>query len=641
MKINGLKRYLHLPIKIALASLILCLSIFIAYQYQPVSKLVFGRGLDRVYLSNAHPLQTKMEGKSFRRIRGVTYLSLPFTGHGLHYNFTIRALSSEPKNSPQRFVIYINKKKCAEADISNEPSEIKFAFTEGKLKGPYLLFQLVNEGEKSRQPRAVFLESMVIEPLKTGNFVLPPADLMFYLLSTMIFIFLGTVICNKKAPVWSSSVFIIIVTLSLLFARWLFLPFVPALPIIALASFFFIIAVRLLYPLALKKMKLNPALFYFELLLLIVFAGFIVRTVVCLYPGTIISDIDFHAHRMGAVYKSGDIFQTSTTPDEKYSFPYPTLLYLLLIPIKMVSSLPNAVILKWGIAFIDSIVPLLIFLYAMKMMKNEKAGLIASAIYCMFPLTWLKFIHGNCTDIFSILTIWLFLIVFSVGYKDFHKKRLMILPIISLILALLSHFGATLFLLLFLPIMVFTLYVAFSNPKNNKRVITAAITAAAALIIVFLAFYLRYIPMIKGQAVKILHSSSTSEWRSENALLHRFVQSSSLFFEYIGIPLFIVFVFCFAAYAEKRRRTPGFLFITGLFITAVAFAILSVFTPLSIRWLLPALPAVSLVIGWGLEKTMKIRGLKWAAYLILALCLVFSLHTIYSAMFNGPYHQLF
>ena len=210
-----------------------------------------------------------------------------------------------------------------------------------------------------------------------------------------------------------------------------------------------------------------------------------------------------------------------------------------------------------------------------------------------------------------------------------------------LIPALLSHFSATLFLLLFLPLMVFMAYVAYSNKKNNKRVMSAILMSVIALMAVFLLYYIHYTDLISAQTVNVLHSSGASEWRTREAMLHRFALASGSFLENLGIPLFIVFVFSFAGYAERRRRTPGFLIISGLMITALAYAMISIMTPLSIRWIMPLLPAISLVIGWGFEAILRIGRIKWIAYAILFISLLLALNTIRIVMFDSPYHLLF
>jgi hypothetical protein len=641
MKRLNLQTWINPSLKGLLAVAVLCILTFGAYQYQPSFTLKFGTGLDRLYFSNAHPLQSKIQGQSYRRIRGVTHFTLPECGSSLRYNFSLRALSSEPKDKPQPLTIYINKKKIAEAGLTSEVSNVYFSFTQGKLKGPFLLFQFVNEGEDDDPPKAIFLEGMTVEPVKTGLFVLPPAGLLLNLSLGLILFTCGAALCHKKAALWTAIIYLFISTLALLFFRWLFLPFNGMLPVIALASLVFISLTKLLLPPVLKKMALNPALIYFQILLVILFVGFALRTIALLYTGTVISDIDFHAHRMGAVFRNGEIFQISTTPDGKYSFPYPTLFYILLVPFKFLTGLPNAVLLKWAMIFVDSLIPILIFIFAMKMMKNDKTGVIAAATYSLFPLAWIKFIYGNCTDIFSILTIWLFLVGFAVSYKSFHLKRKIILSLLLLIPALLSHFSATLFLLLYLPLMVFIAYVAYSNKKNNKRVVSTFLMMIIALAAVFLVYYIHYTGLISAQTVNVLHSSGTSEWRMKEAMLHRFAQVSGSFLENLGIPLFIVFVFSFAAFAERRRRTLGFLIISGLLITAAIYAMASIITPLSIRWTMPLLPAISLIIGWGLERILRIDRIKWIAYVIIFVSFLYALNTIRIVMFDSPYHQLF
>lgn len=637
-RISGIVKTL---LKYILSAFILCFFIFAAYQHQPPFKIKFGEGLDRIYLSNAHPLQTKIEGKSYRRIRNVTQLTLPDTGYGLIYTFTLRALSSESQENPQPFSIYVNKKKAAETPLTSAGAEIRFIFSEGKLKGPFIFFQFVNEGEDDTPPKAILLESLKAEPQKTGVFVLPPARLLLRLSITLIFLMAGAAICHKKAAFWIAFFFISFSTFALFFKRLLFLPFTEVMPVIALAALIFILLNRLLLPPLLRKLKLNPILAVYQLLLLLLFAGFVVRAVVCLYPGTIISDIDFHAHRMGAVFRHGELFQTSTTPDEKFSFPYPTLFYLILIPFKAITALPNAVILKWSIALIDSLIPVIIFLFATRMMKSDRAGLIAAAVYSLFPITFLKFQYGNCTDIFSLFTFWFFLVALAFNYKSLHLATKMIIPAILLVIALLSHFSTTLFLLLLLPLMLFSAYVAYSNPKNNRRVAMLAIIIIAALIASFLIYYIHYIFLIKEQAVSVLHSSGSADWHSKESMLHRLAQTTGSFPLYLGMPLFITFVFCYAAYADKRKRTPGFLFITGSIITMTSFAVISILTPLSIRWLMPALPAISLVIGWGMERLLRIEKGKWLVIFILIISALFALNTITAVMLNSPYHRMF
>jgi hypothetical protein len=637
-RISGIVKIL---LKYILSAFILCLFIFAAYQHQPPFKIKFGAGLDRLYLSNAHSLQTKIEGKSYRRIRGVTQLSLPDTGYGLTYTFTLRALSSESRENPQPFSIYVNKRKAVEISLASDGADISFKFSEGKLKGPFIFFQFVNEGEDDNPPKVILLESLRVEPKKTGLFVLPPAGLLLRLNITLILLITAAAICHKKAAFWTTLFFILFSTIALFFKRLLFLPFTEVMPVIALAALIFILLNRLLLPPILRKLKLNPILAVYELMLVLLFAGFVVRAVVCLYPGTIISDIDFHAHRMGAVFEHGQLFQTSTTPDEKYSFPYPTLLYIILVPFRLITALPNAVLLKWGIALIDSFIPVIIFIFAMKMMKGERAGLIAAAVYSLFPITFLKFQYGNCTDIFSLFTFWLFFATLAFNYKSLHLMTKMILPTILLVIALISHFSTTLFLILFLPLMLFTVYVAYSNQKNNRRVAMLAIIIIAALIASFLIYYIHYISLIKEQTLSVLHSSGSVNWHSRDSMLHRLARTTGSFPLYLGMPLFITFAFCYAAYAGRRRRTPGFLFLTGLLITMTSFAVVSIFTPLSIRWLMPVLPAISLVIGWGMDRLLKIEKGKWFVLFILIISALLALNTMRSVMLDSPYHQIF
>lgn len=631
-------------IKYILAAVLLCVIVFAVYQYQPVFKIKFGEGSDRIYLTNAYQQQTRIDGKSYRQIHGVTMLSLPDMGYNLKYKITLNARSGEPPENPQQFLVYLNKKKVADTPLSHKGAEIKFDFSEGKLKGPILFFQFVNEGEKEDPPKIILLENLKIEPRKTKGFVLPPAALLWRLSLTLILLTAAAAVCHRKAAVWTAAFFIVASSAALLFKRIYFLPFTETLQTIASAALIFTILLRLLLPPVLKKLRLNPVLDIYKYILLLLFAGFVIRAVLCLYPGTIISDIDFHAHRMGAVYNHGQIFQTSTTPDEKYSFPYPTLLYILLVPVRFITSLPHAVILRWAITLIDSLIPVFIFLFAMKMMKNEKAGLIAAFVYSLFPITYLKFQYGNCTDIFALFTFWLFLCSLAFSYKTLYRKTKFILPAIFLVIALLSHFSNTIFLMLFLPLMAFMAYVAYSNPKNNKRIIMFIIMILVAFMISFLIYYSHYISLIKEQAISVLHSQaaqSADDLHSKDAMFHRFSRTTGSLPLYLGMPLFLTFAVAYAAYADKRRRTTGFLFITGLLISMLAFMAISVISPLEIRWLMPLVPAISLVIGWGLARLHTIPKIKWLMIIILAVAVYIALYTIQTVMFNSNYHQIF
>jgi|GEM_PF-4029827 len=624
-----------------LSMFVLTVLIIAAYQYQPDIFIEFGHGLDRMYLTNMHPKQTEIDGRSYRRIRAVTIMYLPHTGYGLKYDIALSVRSSEPPEQPIPFAVYINKKKMTEREVSYEGRKINITFTKGKIDIPSLMFQFVNPAEDEIRPRAIFLDKIRISPEKRAFPVTPPVDVFFQLLLTLLLLMAAGFICHRKAPLCIASVITLIFGYCLIFKRFLFLPFVGFLPTIAAVALVFTVINKYLFKYILKKLNLNPGRFVYQLLLIIAFAGFVIRAVVWFYPGMITSDLDFHAHRMGAVCNKGEILQSSVTPDENYCFPYPTLLYIILFPLKLITGLSNQGLLKWSLVLLDSWLPFLIFLFTFKMFRSDRAGVIAAGAFHLFPITMLKFMHGNCTNIFSVYTTWLFITVLGFKYKKIHKLKHIAFPLLFLILAFLSHFGTTIFLCIFLPVLLFAAYLAYTNRKNNLRIVSIALIIIIAVLISFLLYYIHYVDLILKQADKVIERSKASPEGESGKKITRAGKLWTNIIHNIEIPLFVTFIFSYAALSDRRRRTAGYMILTALYVTSLIFTFLYIFTPINVRWLMLVLPAIAVTSGWGLSRSLRYR----VGIYILVLTIVSSLYIAVSIwleiMLNSPYHSIF
>ncbi len=619
-------------------SILFTTALFLVYQKQDEIKINIGHSLDHLYMSKIYDRQNKVGDESYRRISAISMLFLPYLGNNVEYEITVGALAATSIDKQPELRIYVNKKEIISAEIFPRTTKINFSFDKGKIEGDFLLFYFINEGERSQPKKVILLDSIQITPVKKG-FVTPSARLIAFLLLIILMLSASAAIIKKECFFYSAPAAGLIVLTILFFFRIYFLPFIDILLTVTVLSLIFIAGVKLLTPVLLKKLNINPTLKTYRMLLLVLFLSFFIRTAVWLYPGTMTSDIYFHAYRFQRVYSGGDILQESMTPEGTFHFPYPTLLYILLAPAKLITGESFVNVLKVGVSLFDALVALLLFIFAAKSMRSPPAGVLAGAIYSMVPVIRDKMLWGTCTESFGIFTAWLFITAMAYLYDKLHLKRKGIILLSSLfLLPLFSHFGTALEIGMFLLVILLGSYITYESAKSGDRLKKLAVILLITLILAFALYYVHFVEMMIDQAKLVFKNRGqqveSSKFSKVAAQWRRLVKN-------YGIPLLILFVFSFAYYIERRKGTAGFFILSSVLLTSLLLVLAGMFSPLELRWKLFAAPAVALVCGWGLVKLSSLRYGRYLAIIIFLILLGSALLNWHAAMFNGPYHLNF
>jgi len=613
--------------------------VILVFQYQPKTEIKIGHGLDHVFLNKIYPRQTRIDGKSYRRIKVVSHMFFPYLGDGLRYNIEITARTGEDYDHQPELITYVNKKKMNLTAINERETVCRFEFEEGKIKENYLLFHLINESEKTRNKKAIFLERVKIEPIKKGGLVLPSLGLLIRLASILLLNATAILIIKRRWGIIVAVSLTCAILIALLFFRVYFLPFINTLFFISLFGLIFSVIAKIILPVILRMANINPSIRAYQWFLLIFVLGLLIKSIVWFYPGTLTSDIYFHAHRFERVYESGDILQKSMTPEGTFHFPYPTLLYGILAPFKLITGASYPVLLKSGVILFDSLIPLLIFLFGLRLMRNETAGLFGAAIYSLIPLVTHKLLWGVCTESFAIFTVWLFILVLALSFRNLTSFKKAIPLTILLVIALLSHFGTAIEAGFFMVTFIVGAYLIYDSKRSKKRLQILTVVLLASLMIVFFAFYIHYVNLMIDQAQKVIKTSIGKEKIEQETKTKIFTRNFNRTFKYYGQPLFVVLIFSFPYYMEKRKKTTGFLTLSVIFTIMLLFFLISLFSPLNVRWKLFGTPAAALVSGWGLAKLSRYKTGKIITILFFIVMILIALVTWYSAMFNGPYHS--
>ncbi|MBN2135243.1 MAG: hypothetical protein JW737_05895 [Acidobacteria bacterium] len=633
MNINN-KLFIYIP-AIILISLVL---LTLAYQYQPDITIDVGHGQDRIFFDRVDLRQAHLPNGSMRRIRAISNFTLPHLGYGLHYNIAVTARTGEDYPEPAILDIYINKKKMAAMELETELNRSSFTFTEGKIEGDYLLFYFINESEKTPVKKPIYIDRIEIKPVKDSAVILPA----FLLFLKFIFILTAFAImfsfCGKWWGLIASSIISVVLLLCFTFWRIYITPFMTTLLEISLVLLVLAALSKFLLPRLLLKLRLNPLKIHYQIFLLIFILGLFFRLTLWLYPSTISADIDFHAHRFQGVYSNGKILQESMTPEGTFKFPYPTLLYLLLTPVKYITGMEYVTLLKYSISIFDALIPLLIFFFLLKFTQRSSAAVTGAGLYSLIPIVTDKFIWGICTEIFAVFLAWLLITVLAFNYKNLMRFKKVIPLTLLLGISFLGHFGTTLEIGIFMLLIIPAAYMGYTSSKNTKRMINLALILLVACVLVFVVYYIHYTDLMLEQVKQIIHSTGNHTPSPQDGKLHKFVKAAREIIESLGIPITIIFVFSFAYYTAKRRGTIGYFFSTTVILSVLLMIALYIMTPLGLRFLLFLSPVVAIVSGFGLSELLEHKKLKPVFYILIAPVFILAVIHWGTSMLNGPYH---
>ena len=323
-----------------------------------------------------------------------------------------------------------------------------------------------------------------------------------------------------------------------------------------------------------------------------------------LYPQFRSSDLLFHVHRAEWTW-AGNLLFTADLPDVNLPAPYPPGLYITIAPLALFPA-DLSLVMEVSGAALDALCGLLLYFLARHISGRNDVALFALLLAEAAPVTFLLFLWGNYTNMFSRAALLGALVLLIV--QPCRRPVGLPLPLAGLfLLTLLGHFADSLLLVAF--VLAATTLGMFTSRERRPAWWTLGALALA------------------GAAAFALYYSASPVWEALLGGLQRIGQGEGRLEAFLNpLPQFLSFVQPLPALLALPglvllRRVRGWTaaVLGGALLAALLFGLGQAFYGFSTRYSLFILPVLALGTGAMLA---GLRGKGWAGRLTTWLLLL-------------------
>jgi len=356
-----------------------------------------------------------------------------------------------------------------------------------------------------------------------------------------------------------------------------------------------------------------------------VLAGLLVRAALVLQPAFPCMDGVFHRHNLESFRQGRLLIGKAPGPGtEGLTVPYPPALYALLAtPQRLLRTDPSDdTLVRWAILLLEASLPLLVLAAARSGGASLPAASFAAAAAAVMPEGLLVSAMGIAAN---SLGNWCAVLVLGALARGAASPLL----VAYLALALLSHFGAGLLLLLALALWLAAL--AAGGDRARVARVVACVLAAASL--AYLVYYREVWALVREGSQEIGTSAAAGSLLGVRAYrLGKTLQDLVL---KLGFgPLML------AWFGARSTALPGSLRALGRAWLAAAglAALLAFVSPLPLRFELFAAPVVAILAGQGASDLLQAGRRRW---LTLGLGLSLSIQILLgTALLSGAFDPI-
>lgn len=229
-----------------------------------------------------------------------------------------------------------------------------------------------------------------------------------------------------------------------------------------------------------------------RVLLTAMLAAFVIRLAGQFHPLIFIPDAGFHAHRFEIV-ESGTLLFTAPSSEwgKRANFYLPTA-YIFMLPLQWLLR-DELLVVKLFTAAIGTLGCLPLFYIAVRLLRDGRAGLMASALYLSFPIAVLAFSWGITTNLFGEFVALCALAVALGMYGTLRPSHPSFYVLLALLfVAVLSHPGVVLlvglaFVGIFVPLAIWR-----RSRPGGRGAGWALVALALASVAAYLVYYTNF-----------------------------------------------------------------------------------------------------------------------------------------------------
>ncbi len=343
----------------------------------------------------------------------------------------------------------------------------------------------------------------------------------------------------------------------------------------------------------------------------ITFAGAAIQLLLLSHPDMPLGDAIFQAHRFQDVL-AGQYLFTSIAPGG-YEFPYPIGLYITSAPFAQFtrSALENAALLRLVVVVANAGAAALLYRLVLRWHDDELAAVGAVAAYHLLPVGFMVIATGNLTNAFAQAVAG-FALVAAANLTSSRKRGPLVLLTGLAAAAFLSHTST--FAVLSVQLAAAGAWIAFAGPAKRRWTGRALLFATAAAVLIAVGVYYAHFSDLYRETFARIgaetgRATAAAGGRTPWARLTDVPRLVGLLH---GWPLVLLAgVGAIAAARRAGADTIARPVIAAWIAGALLFLGIGIVTPVDMRHMLAAQPALAVLAAVGVSHFWRLGG--WRA----------------------------
>jgi hypothetical protein len=368
-----------------------------------------------------------------------------------------------------------------------------------------------------------------------------------------------------------------------------------------------------------ERVGVRPAPWFVRGVALLIFWLMLLRYGGRLYPESMIGDLGFHVNRQNDVIR-GLVHLTSR--HRGIDFPYPSVIYILLAPLRLLPIAPQTLV-EWSDALFGALGVLPVAYLALRALRDDRAAMLATTVYALLAPAMMALWWSFLAHIFTQEAVVLLVALIVGTWQRLDQPRSIALITVGLSLIFFGHFGLFINISVLLAGLLPLLWWRYRSTPQIRQVYGLAVAFVIAEGLALSLFYSAYLDLFitklgqfqAGGMGAVQGGRAETSWQS--LALGLWWDGLVAHYAVIGVPLALLGGY----WLWQRQRGQ---IIVWLFWGTVAVAVLQGTIPfitastITTRWLSFCAWVVAVGAGVALEWLWR-RGKLGQSIVVLAL----------------------
>ncbi len=479
------------------------LAVLISYQVRPGYDIMFGKGTDGDLLDgfNKPEVMESDPYASFRWTTGDASITLQDIG-SQDLDVTVQLNGMRPRDQPRpSLLITANGRRLLQAQPPPAVVAYTFRVPRSAVANSTLVLHLtVSPFTLPNDVRelGIVATSLRVTPAAGAlYFIEPPIQLIVSVACAAAVFGLALILLG-----WSGGAVFAGATLVGMLASWLLVTdrlwltgnqWYLVWAHVVFGGLLFVLLVARLGGVLLRRVHANWSAGQRQVLLTVMLVAFIVRLAGQLHPQINVVDLNFHAHRLEWVESGRLLFKEFSVQSGNRDNFYLPGVYLFILPIKWLVGERHLAIMLFTVG-LSTLGAFLIFYIARRVLRDGRAGVLASGLYLILPMSIIPFSWGITPNLFAeFFSLLVFAIVVG-SYDSLQPGRPALwLLLVALFVVLLGHSGVVQLLLL-AYFLTLGLWVSSRGItwRRKKPAAWAFAALAAAMMLAYTVYYVNW-----------------------------------------------------------------------------------------------------------------------------------------------------